>query len=268
MGVVKIQDNIMKLSVVLAVYNEEKNIKDCLGSVKDIADEIIVVDGSSQDKTASIARKMGAKVFVVPNQKMFHKNKQLALEKATGNWILQLDADERVTPELKKEIQQSIIDNQQSTINGYKIPRKNLFLGRFLKKGGQYPDYVIRLVKKNKAFFPCKSVHEQIEVEGKVSQLKNPLIHLSNPTLSDYIKRANRYTSLTAIKLDNKNTPLNLFNYLKYLFFLPLKTFLSIYIRHKGFQDGFAGFMFALLSGLHFPISFIKYWEIKVKSKD
>jgi len=262
------------ISVVLTSYNEEKNIKDCLRSVEELATETIVVDGSSTDKTAAIARQLKAKVFIVSNKIMFHRNKQLALEKARGDWILQLDADERVTPKLQEEIQ-SIIPalpagrhHPSSIINGYYIPRKNYFLGKFLSKGGQYPDYVIRLVRRGKAYFPCKSVHEQIKVDGSIGYLKNPLIHLSSPTLSGYLKNANRYTTLTAQELMKNNIPLNFFNQWNYLFFLPMKTFIKIYFRHKGFLDGFPGFLFALFSGLHYSIAFLKYWEKKKNKAD
>ena len=262
-----------KLSVVLATYNEEKNIYSCLESVKNLADEIIIVDGSSTDKTVYQIKKfiklinkknpyLKIKLFSVANKKMFHQNKQLALEKATGDWILQLDADERISAELAAEIK-SEIRNPKSEINGYYISRKNYFLTRFLTKGGQYPDYVIRLVKKGKAHFPCQSVHEQIAVKGKVGYLKNPLLHFSTPTLERYLTNANRYTSLTAASLAKRNIPLNFFSQLKYLFFLPIKTFINIYFRHKGFVDGFPGFVFAFFSGLHFPIAFIKYWQKK-----
>lgn len=253
----------IKLSVVLATYNEEKNIKDCLQSVKDLTGEIIIVDGSSTDKTVEIARKFRAKVFIVSNKIMFHKNKQLALEKATGDWILQLDADERITKDLSDEIK-SVVSRKQSVINGFYLPRKNYFLGKFLKKGGQYPDYVIRLVRKGKAHFPCQSVHEQIKVKGKLDYLKNPLIHFFSPTFSRYLRNANRYTTLTAKEMLKKNVSLNFFNQLKYLIWLPLKTFFNLFFRHKGFLDGFHGFIFAMFSGLHYFIAFVKYWEKKV----
>lgn len=257
---------IKNLSVVLATFNEEENIKDCLNSVKDLASEIIVVDGSSTDRTREIAKSLGAKVFKTTNKPMFHINKQLGLEKATKKWILQLDADERTTSELKKEIQ-STISNPQAA-NGYYIPRKNYFLTGFLTKGGQYPDYVIRLVKKGKAYFPCQSVHEQIKVVGQAGYLKNDLIHLANLSLSRYLKNVNRYTTLTAQKLLKENVSLDFFNKLKYLVWLPIKTFFNIYIRHKGFMDGFPGFVFSLFSGLHHLIAFIKYWEKKTSKKD
>ncbi|PIS09378.1 glycosyltransferase family 2 protein [Candidatus Beckwithbacteria bacterium CG10_big_fil_rev_8_21_14_0_10_34_10] len=252
-----------KLSVVLATHNEEKNIKDCLSSIEDLANEIVIIDGSSTDKTREIARNLGARIIKTSNKLMFHKNKQMALEKASGSWILQLDADERVSQELGKEIKTKISGGIEN-INGYYIPRKNYFFGRWLKKGGQYPDYVIRLVKKGKASFPCKTVHEQIRVEGEVDYLKNPLIHLASPNLASYLKKANIYTLETALKLlekrDNK-----LLKAGDYLLVKPIFTFFSLFIRHKGFVDGIYGFLFALFSSLHFPLAFFKYLNLDRK---
>ncbi|PJA23081.1 hypothetical protein COX59_01375, partial [Candidatus Beckwithbacteria bacterium CG_4_10_14_0_2_um_filter_47_25] len=179
------------LSVVLATYNEETNIADCIKSVQGLAGEIIVVDGSSTDNTREIVKKLGAKVFKVGNQPIFHINKQLAVDKAGGRWILQLDADERLTPELKAEIRAAI---KQSKFAGYYLPRKNWFLTKFLTKGGQYPDYLIRLFLKGKGHFPCESVHEQITIDGQVGYLKNPLLHLADKKFSHYLLRFNRYT--------------------------------------------------------------------------
>src|SRR3989338_7619182 len=152
------------ISIVLATFNEEKNLSDCLESVKDLANEIIVIDGLSTDKTVEIAKKYKAVVKVTSNPPIFHINKQKAIDKATKDWILQLDADERVTPELKKEIL-SVINDKDNKNAGYWIPRKNWFLGRFLMKGGQYPDYTIRLYKRGKGRLPQKDVHEQAVVE-------------------------------------------------------------------------------------------------------
>src|SRR3990167_2828658 len=219
----------MKLSVVLATFNEESNIGDCLSSVKDIADEIIIVDGSSTDKTVEIAKSFGARVVVTENHPIFHINKQKALDLAKNIWVLQLDADERVTKKLSEEILKVVnmadeeIDKYQNTIKKRKlfikhqkllenrdgkigedtneycaffIPRLNFFLGRYLRYGGVYPDGVIRLVKKNKAFFPCKSVHEQIVVKGKVGWLQNDLLHLDSPTFKRYLEKNSRYINL------------------------------------------------------------------------
>ncbi len=252
----------VKLSVVLATFNEEKNIGKCLKAVKDLADEVVLVDGSSMDKTAEIAKNFGARIFITKNQPIFHINKQMAVDKARGDWILQLDADEIVSQQLKKEIYR-IIKKKNNGKTAYFIPRKNYFLGKWLRKGGQYPDYVIRLFKKGKAFFPCKSVHEQIQVEGEVGYLKGHLLHYTAPKFSRYLVNANRYTNLTADKLKEENLPINLQTSFKYLIWLPIKTFFSIFVRHKGFVDGLPGFVFALFSGLHHTLAYIKYLKKK-----
>jgi glycosyltransferase involved in cell wall biosynthesis len=255
----------MKLSIAAATYNEEANIKDFILNCQNIATEIIVVDGSSTDKTATIARQLGAKIYQTTNKPIFHLNKQMAINKAKSPWILQLDADERLSPELKKEILTIIKDKKSK--EAYCLPRKNFFLGKFLKKGGQYPDYKIRLFKKNKAYLPCKSIHEDMIVKGKIGYLKNDLLHFTAPTFSRYLQNSSRYTDLTAQEYLSKNLKVNIPSFLNYLFFKPLSLFIKIYLRHKGYQDGFPGFVFALFSALHIPIAYIKFWEIKEKQK-
>lgn len=248
----------MKLSVALAVYNEEKNIQKCLSSIKNWADEIVLVDGGSTDKTVEIAKHFGAKIIITDNPPIFHINKQKALNICSGDWILQLDADEVVTQELKKEITTTI--NSNSQMNGYYIPRKNYFLGQWMKKGGLYPDYVIRLLKKGKGRFPCKSVHEQIEIEGKVGYLKNDLLHFTNPTISDYWNNSvQRYAALTAQEILNKNKKNSVTLSAKYLFTMPIYTFFNRYIKHKGVVDGFPGLIFALGSAIHYPVAYYRY---------
>lgn len=267
--------NTTKLSVALATFNEERVLADCLKSIKGLADEIVVVDGSSRDKTVEIAKSFGAKVIVTDNKPIFHINKQMAIDACKGDWILQLDADEVVTPELAKEIEQIVRDsyNQSPTadnqVTAYFIKRKKMFLGRWIKKGGQYPDPVIRLFKKGKASLPCKSVHEQMEVEGEIGWLKEPMLHLPTPSFSVYITKDNRYSTLTAREFYEKNLSLNFFNFINYIFFKPISTFFSLYVRHRGFQDGFPGFVFAFYSGLHYVSGYVKYWEMKnSKTKD
>lgn len=251
----------MSLSVVLATYNEERNIGRCLDSVKGLADEVIVVDGSSTDETRTIAKKMGARVIETTNKPMFHTNKQMAIDAAAGDWILQLDADERVSKPLAKEI--GSVVGKGSRFAAFNIRRKNFFLGSWLRKGGQYPDPVIRLFKKGKAGLPQKSVHEQMEVDGTVGQLKGHLIHFTAPTLERYVTNANRYTSLTAEELKRNGVGLDILSTFSFFVIKPLTTFLLLYVRHKGYMDGFAGFVFALFSGLHWPIAYLKLWELK-----
>ena len=245
----------------LAVYNEAKNFQACLGSVKDFADEIIVVDGGSVDETVKIAKTYGATVIRTDNPPIFHINKQKAFDACHGAWILQLDADEVVTNELKKEII-SVINEERlnhPSINGYYIPRRNYFWGHFMKKGGQYPDYVIRLVRKGYAKFPCTSVHEQITIDGDVGYLKNPMDHFSYRTKEDYWKKADAYTTLTSEEMKQSHIPKTCTSWITYSFLKPVKTFLSLYVRHKGFMDGWYGLVFAYWSALHHSIAYKKY---------
>lgn len=281
-----------KLSVVLATYNEEKNLGRCLESLDKIADEIVVVDGSSTDKTVDVAKSFGARVVVCDNPPIFHINKQKALDLASFGWILQLDADEVVTPQLAVEIKKIIslndkeIEDYQKNIKerhlflrhqrlveaidgkigedsgefaGFFIPRKNYFLGKFLRYGGVYPDGVIRLVKKGKAYFPCKSVHEQIVVKGRVGWLANPLLHYDSPTFSRYLERNSRYIDLIAQDLRKQKIGKNLWQFFDYVVWKPLSWFLLTSIRHKGILDGWQGIVFSFFSALRFPRAYFRY---------
>lgn len=249
-----------KISVVLAVFNEEKNLKNCLESVKDLAWEIVVVDGGSKDKTLDIAYEFGANIIRTNNPLVFHINKNKAIDKATGDWVLQLDADEVVSDELAQEIKKVV--NSKADINGYWIPRKNFFLNRFLTKGGQYPDYTLRLYRKGKGRLPGQDVHEQAIVEGKVGHLKNDLLHMRDKNFSIYLNRFKRYTDLLASQLKDKGESINLISFVDYIFIKPAFWFIKAYIRHKGYVDGFAGFVFAFFSALRFPVSFYKLWRL------
>lgn len=250
------------LSVVLATFNEEKNLSECLSSVANLADEIVIVDGSSTDRTVAIAKDYKAKVLVTNNLPNFHINKQKAIGLATKDWILQLDADERVTPELASEIKEKIGD----LVNGYWIPRKNWFLSRFLMKGGQYPDYTLRLYRKNKGKLPQRDVHEQAVVEGKVGYLKEALLHYPYKDFQLYLYKWNRYNNLLATqireKLRNKDYLTKSLYLIGYVFVKPIHWFLTTYIRHKGFADWGPGFIFSFFSALRFPISYLKYLKI------
>jgi glycosyltransferase involved in cell wall biosynthesis len=284
------------LSVVLATKNEESNIGSCLESFKGIADEIIIFDEFSTDKTREIAKKYNAKVFKYQHRTNFHETKQRATNKAAGDWILQLDADERVTPKLAEEIKSVLNDHHSEFISesfsqktkdqkeklfsrhqklvnrgefstdndadAYFIPRLNFFLGKPLIHAGVYPNGVIRLFKKGKAHLPGRSVHELMEVDGKVGWLFNDLEHHDSPTFSRYFERANRYTDLTAqefkSKYKSKTSYWDLFNY---SFFVPTIYFLSLYIRHQGYKDGMRGFVWSAFSALHYPIAYFKYYS-------
>ncbi len=284
----------MKLSVVLAVRNEELNLAACLTSVKDIADEIVVVDEHSTDKTVEIAKIFGAKVVEEPHHEIFHITKQKALDLAKGEWILQLDADEIITPSLHDEIKKTInmtdeeikqreipdrrkwnlfmrhqklieqrdgsIGTKDGEIVAFFIPRVNLFLGKPLIHAGVYPDPAIRLVKRGKAHFGLKSVHDIMQIDGNVSWLFNDMLHNDSPTLSKYIMRLNRYTDLHAEELRRRKVSKNIFYLFYYSIFKAKVKFLMLYFRYKGFKDGIRGFLWSAFSAWHYPIAYFKYW--------
>ena len=245
------------LSVAIAVYNEEEKLAGCLSSVKGLADEIVVVDGGSTDRTVVIARGFGAKIAETDNPPVFHINKEKALSACRGAWILQLDADEVVTDALKEEIVTLIAESPKE--NGWYIPRKNFFLGHWMRKGGQYPDYVIRLVRRGKAHFPSKRVHEQIAVDGYTGYLKEPLLHNTFNSVAEYWKKARSYISLSAAEMKERKLPKNMANYFYYNSIKPLFIFFLLFLRHKGFMDGYVGFLFALFSALQYPLAYAKY---------
>lgn len=248
------------LSVAIAVYNEEKNLEACLSSVRQLTDEIVIVDGGSTDRTVEIGRKFTSKIIKTDNPPIFHINKEKALDACTGDWILQMDADEMLTEDLREEIKNVI--NRDDKIAGYYIPRKNYFWGHWMRKGGQYPDYVIRLVRRGKAHFPSKTVHEQIDVDGKVGYLVHPMDHLSYRTREDYWRKADAYTTLAAMEMKKNGVAHNAWTWFTYTILRPQLTFLNLFIRHKGFMDGWYGFLFAYYSAQHFPIAYRKFLKL------
>lgn len=255
------------LSVVLAVHNEEKNLARCLQAISDLADEIVIVDGESTDQTKKIAIDYGARVISTTNKTNFHINKQMAMDQAKGDLVLQLDADEVVDDELKTQIRK-LRDRYAQNPEVVKekawwLKRKNFFLGRFLRKGGQYPDPVIRLYINGFARLPQQDVHEQMVVDGRIGEIKGHLLHYANPSFSDYLNKWDRYTSFKAQQLDSAKVQINIITGANYLFFKPLVTTWQIFVRHKGFVDGFAGLIFAVFSGLHHYAAYLKLWELK-----
>lgn len=257
-------DKPIKLSVALAVYNEADNLGACLETVHGLADEIVIVDGSSTDNTAEIAAKYGAKVIKEVNRTNFHINKQIAIDACQGTWVLQLDADERLSSMLAKEIHAIKEGSLTGQPDAYYLKRRNYFLGSWMSKGGMYPDPVIRFFQKGKASLPQKTVHELMDVKGPTKWLQNDLLHIADPTFSRYLRRSNRYTTLQAEEwLASGNIGIDNWSIVLYTIIKPLIRFVEIYLRHKGFMDGFPGFVFALYSGTHIRSSYIKYWEKK-----
>jgi len=258
------------ISVVLATHNEAANIANCLESVKSFADEIIVVDGDSTDETVAIAESFGAQVITTKNTINFHINKQKAIDAAKGDLILQLDADEVVTAELAVFVveQDKVLSNTLPTDApmAWYIRRKNDFLGQFLRKGGQYPDPVIRLFYRGKARLPQKNVHEQFTVDGIIGTADGHLLHFPYPTLASYLEKYNRYTSFEAGRLWKIGVRPSVLRTVKAFLFDPIITFYTLFLRHRGYVDGWRGFLFASLSALHHPMVAVKLWELQEKN--
>src|SRR3989304_7541716 len=211
-----------KISAAMATFNEEKNIVDCIESLKTFADEIVVVDGTSSDRTAELAEKEGARVIVTTNKSMFHINKNMAFKNCRSEWIFYIDADERVSGELARELKDVIGRNPPE--NGFWVNRKNWFLGGFLTKGGAYPNPDIRFFRRGMGSLAEKSVHEKLDVEGKVANLKSDLIHLADPTFERYLLRANRYTDLTSDDLREENPGKGTLTVVNYMLLKPFLT--------------------------------------------
>lgn len=243
------------LSVVIITYNEEKNIRDCLECVK-WADEIIIVDGFSSDKTIAICQEYTDKIYQKENVSNLNINKSYGFEKARGKWIIHLDADERVSVDLAKEIREVV--SGESKFEAYKIPRQNYYFGRWLKYGGHFPDYQLRLFKSGKARFECQHVHERLQVEGRVGCLNHPLVHHSYPTISQYLTKFDFYTRFEAdYMFQNKKRYFAPYE----LVINPISKFIRRYFFKLGFLDGLPGFLACVFHSLSIIVSYAKYRE-------
>ena len=254
----------MTLSVCIITLNEEANIARTLKSVKDIADEIILVDSGSTDATASIAQSFGAKVFVEP-WKGFARQKNSALEKAGCDWILSLDADEEVSPELAGSIQALLKSAQPPQFAGYTMNRRNLYFGRWIKRSGYYPDPKLRLVKRGAAEFELRDVHEDMKMQGALGHLKGDLIHHAYPTLESFIDHANRYSSLGAGMVVRERKSKVGFSVVN-IVLRPMVRFLWSYIFRGGFLDGREGLLVLMTHAAYVSWKYAKAWEISRKS--
>ncbi|HAW50061.1 TPA: glycosyltransferase family 2 protein [bacterium] len=237
----------MKLSCIIITYNEEENIKDCLESVK-WANEIIIVDSKSKDNTKEICREYTDRV-IEKEWMGYGKQKEYARSLATHSWVLNIDADERISADLKNEILSSTLDK-----DAYSIPRKFFFLGKHLKFGG-CSDKPVRLFRKEMAKFSDDLIHERLVIDGKIGVLKNPIFHYSYKNISDYFEKFNIYSDLEVSKKDRLNIPF------VFQIFISLLDFINRYIFKFGFLDGTQGFLWASFSSFHRLVKYAKTWE-------
>lgn len=241
-----------RLSVVVVTKDEEECLRRCLESAA-WADELVVVDGESHDKTLEIAREFTDRVYsrTWPG---FAAQKNFALAQATGDWILSLDADEEVSAELREEIAGVLVQGDRA---GYRVPRRNVFWGRWIRHGGLYPDWQLRLFRRGRGRFVERAVHESIVVDGEVGRLRGPLVHRSYENVSEFVIRSDRYSSLAAEEWVRSGRRARLAD----LVLAPAGRFLSMYVVRRGFLDGWRGFLLAVLYAYYVFIRSAKVWE-------
>lgn len=242
-----------RLSVVIVTRNEEARIRACLESVA-WGDELIVVDAESEDKTASIARELTDQVIVRP-WPGYAAQKNYGLERARGAWILSLDADEIVSPALRAEMEQVV--KHDGPADGYSVPRRNIFWGRWVRHGGLYPDRQVRLFRRGRGRFTERRVHESVHVDGEVRPLAGHLEHRSYRDVSDFLARADRYATLAAEDLLARGRRVHVWDFV----LRPLGRFVGMYVLERGFLDGARGFLLAALYAYYVLIRCAKMWE-------
>lgn len=242
------------ISVVVSAYNEESTIGRCLSSVA-WADERILVDNSSSDQTVNVAKRFNVRVITRKNDPMLNVNKNAGFDAASGEWILNLDADEEIPVELQKEIEDL---KAQKEVDGYWISRKNIIFGKWIRHGLWWPDRQLRLFRRGSGKFPCKHVHEKIEVAGKTDELQSPFIHYNYNTISQFIGKMD--SIYTANQMENLRLSGYRFNWADAIRF-PVSDFNKIFFAQKGYRDGLHGLVLGILQAFVSFVVFAKYWE-------
>jgi (heptosyl)LPS beta-1,4-glucosyltransferase len=242
----------MSLSVTVIALNQEANIAPCLESVT-FADEIVVVDTGSTDRTVELARAFTDRV-VTTEWQGFALTKNFALDQARGDWVLSLDTDERVSAALKEEILQVV--RADGPCHGYRVPRKNYFGGRWIRRLGWYPDYTLRLFRRDLGRFRERQVHEEVVVPGPVGRLQTPLDHYSYDNLNQYAARQDRYARLAAHELAGAGRR----PHPGELIWRPFFTFLKLYFLRLGFLEGSLGYNLAWQGSRY---NFLKYYYLR-----
>ena len=247
-----------KISIITIARDEEQMIADCLKSARQLADELILLDTGSTDKTIEIAKKHGAKIILAENKErdfaVWHNQ---GLKEASGEWLFKLDADERITPELKEEIQKVVKNGQ---FNAYAVPRQNILLGKPMRFGGWYPDYQIRLFKKDKLVKWEGKLHERPVFKGELGYLKKPMIHITHRDLSSMVKKTNDWTEIEARLLLEANHPLVVW---WRILRVMLSEFNWRFIKQQAWRDGAVGWIEGLFQVFNKFLIYAKLWELQ-----
>ncbi|MBI2311618.1 MAG: glycosyltransferase family 2 protein [Betaproteobacteria bacterium] len=248
----------MTLSVIVITRNEEASIRRCLESVA-WADEIVVLDSASEDDTANLCRELGARVHVIRDWPGFGPQKNRALELATGDWVLSLDADEWIGPELKAEIRAALAGPEGNA--AFRMPRLSSYCGRFMRHSGWWPDYVLRLFKRGAARFSDDLVHERLIVDGSIGTLAHPILHETYRDLEEMLDKLNRYSSAGAVMLgrQGKNAGLTA------AVVRAGWAFFRSYVLRAGFLDGREGFMLAVSNA---ETTYYRYLKLMLLGRD
>lgn len=248
----------LTISVALITKNEEPNLGRTLASVR-WANEIVIVDSGSTDRTEDIARELGAKFFP-ETWKGFGAQKNSAIAKCSGDWILSLDADEEVSPGLAAEIRRLLVAEPKH--DAFLLPRRNLFLGRWMRHGGYWPDRKLRLFRRGSAQFEERAVHETMRCTARVARLRGELIHHAYPTLDSYIEHMNRYSTLGAEQvLERGRTSRGILPFVFNVYVNPIVTFEYNYFLRGGFLDGREGLLLHLYHSVYVSWKYAKAWE-------
>lgn len=247
----------MKISAVVLTNDSEKTLGDCLESLGWV-DEVVIVDGGSKDKTRKIVeRYKDTKFFVKKGD--FSQKRNFGAKKATGDWLLYVDDDERVTPLLRGEIKSHISEGNVEA-QAFAIPRKNILLGHEMKHGGWWPDYVLRLIKKDKLVGWEGELHEQPKIDGKVAKLENPLTHFSHRSIEEMVEKTNEWSLVEAkLLFDSKHPKMNLFRF----FSAGFREFWYRGIKKMGFLDGAVGIIEIFYQVFSRLVTYTKLWEMQ-----
>lgn len=246
-----------KLSVVITAHNSAHEIEDAIRSVS-FADEIIVINNESSDQTSDVAKKLGAKVIDHNNEPSnLNKSKNFGFTKADGPWILSLDTDERVDPDLQQQITE-IVEENSVEYDGYFIPRKNIIFGKWIEHGLWYPDHQLRLFKKGRGKFAAIHNHELLEVDGKTEKLTGHITHFNYHSISQYIQKIDKQYSDNEVDVFLKNGG-EIFWYDALRF--PIQDFLTNYFVRGSFRDGLHGLILSILQAFYMFVVFAKIWE-------
>lgn len=251
----------LKVSLCLIALNEADNLKRCFQHIGSIVDEILVLDTGSTDGTLDIARQLGAKVFAYKWDDHFGNARTYLLKEAKNDWVLWIDGDEYYPLKLTNEIQNVIKSNKEYV--GYYIPRRNYYFGKWLRYGGNYPDYQLKMFKKSAASVYKNRIHERIRLNGKTGYFSNYCEHYTYPTIDTYIQKNIKYSTLEAQRLYEKGVRANCVNSIKWLFIKPLFRFIKRYLLKAGFLNGRLGLFAAIFDAWGYIFRYVKLWEVQ-----